>query len=95
MNQCSRLSDCSQTLIDFSSIFEYSNIVLSLDILSIFMNVCVYIYAHIYIYFMCMHSNFLLNFKAQTSQFYDNRLLWDSERMDKFMSTVDYTLQTF
>lgn len=35
----------------------------------------------IYIYFMCMHSNFLLNFKAQTSQFYDNTLLWNSERM--------------
>lgn len=40
---------------------------------------------HLYIYFICMHSNFLLNFKAQNSQFYDNRLLWDSERM----STVD------
>lgn len=40
---------------------------------------------HLYIYFICMRSNFLLNFKAQNSQFYDNRLLWDSERM----STVD------
>lgn len=39
---------------------------------------------------MCVfHVHFFLNFRAQTSQFYGNRLLWDSERMDKFMSTLD------
>lgn len=44
---------------------------------------------------MHTHSNFLLNFKAQNSQFYANRLLWGSERTGKFMITVDVTLQPF